>query len=118
VKELGMGVEGQDAVYLDVTHIPADVLDRKLGGIMEIYEKFQGVDPRHEPMKIFPAVHYSMAGCGPTTRPTPTTTWSPAAPASRPPTSPASMRPESATTRTTEPTGWEPTLSCPASTPG
>src|SRR5262249_16401711 len=46
----------------DVTHIPADVLDRKLGGIMEIYEKFQGVDPRHEPMKIFPAVHYSMGG--------------------------------------------------------
>jgi succinate dehydrogenase / fumarate reductase flavoprotein subunit len=29
---------------------------------MEIYEKFQGVDPRHEPMKIFPAVHYSMGG--------------------------------------------------------
>src|SRR5690606_23309523 len=27
-----------------------------------IYEKFQGVDPRVEPMKIFPAVHYSMGG--------------------------------------------------------
>src|SRR5437016_5482680 len=54
VKDLGMGVEGQDAVYLDVSHIPA--------GIMDIYEKFQGVDPRHEPMKIFPAVHYSMGG--------------------------------------------------------
>ncbi len=62
VKDLGMGVEGQDAVYLDVSHIPAAILDRKLGGIMEIYEKFQGVDPRHEPMKIFPAVHYSMGG--------------------------------------------------------
>jgi succinate dehydrogenase / fumarate reductase flavoprotein subunit len=62
VKDHGMGVEGQDAVYLDVSHIPAAVLDRKLGGIMEIYEKFQGVDPRHNPMKIFPAVHYSMGG--------------------------------------------------------
>jgi len=62
VKDLGMGVGGQDVVYLDVSHIPAAVLDRKLGGIMEIYEKFQGVDPRHEPMKIFPAVHYSMGG--------------------------------------------------------
>src|SRR2546425_1196124 len=62
VKDLGMGVEGQDAVYLDVSHIPAAILDRKLGGIMDIYEKFQGVDPRHEPMKIFPAVHYSMGG--------------------------------------------------------
>jgi succinate dehydrogenase / fumarate reductase flavoprotein subunit len=38
------------------------MLDRKLGGILEIYEKFQGVDPRAVPMKIFPAVHYSMGG--------------------------------------------------------
>jgi succinate dehydrogenase / fumarate reductase flavoprotein subunit len=49
-------------VYLDLTHIPRHELDRKLGGILEIYEKFQGVDPREEPMKIFPAVHYSMGG--------------------------------------------------------
>lgn len=49
-------------VYLDLTHIPKAELDRKLGGILEIYEKFQGVDPRVEPMKIFPAVHYSMGG--------------------------------------------------------
>jgi succinate dehydrogenase / fumarate reductase flavoprotein subunit len=61
-RDLGLGVGGEDAVYLDVSHIPAATLDRKLGGIMEIYEKFQGVDPRHEPMKIFPAVHYSMGG--------------------------------------------------------
>ena len=59
----GLSVE-QDrmSVYLDLTHIPKAELDRKLGGILEIYEKFQGVDPRHEPMKIFPAVHYSMGG--------------------------------------------------------
>ena len=61
-RDLGMGIGGEDAVYLDISHIPAATLDRKLGGIMEIYEKFQGVDPRHEPMKIFPAVHYSMGG--------------------------------------------------------
>jgi succinate dehydrogenase / fumarate reductase flavoprotein subunit len=59
----GLSVE-QDrmSVYLDLTHIPKAELDRKLGGILEIYEKFQGVDPRVEPMKIFPAVHYSMGG--------------------------------------------------------
>ena len=59
----GLSVE-QDrmAVYLDLTHIPKAELDRKLGGILEIYEKFQGVDPRVEPMRIFPAVHYSMGG--------------------------------------------------------
>ena len=49
-------------VYLDLTHIPRETLNRKLGGILEIYEKFQGVDPRAVPMKIFPAVHYSMGG--------------------------------------------------------
>ena len=42
--------------------MPRETLDRKLGGILEIYEKFQGVDPRVVPMKIFPAVHYSMGG--------------------------------------------------------
>jgi succinate dehydrogenase / fumarate reductase flavoprotein subunit len=57
-----MGVNGERAVYLDLTHIPRATLDRKLGGILEIYEKFVGVDPRDEPMKVFPAVHYSMGG--------------------------------------------------------
>ena len=59
----GLSVEkGRLCVYLDLTHIPKETLDRKLGGILDIYEKFQGVDPRTAPMKIFPAVHYSMGG--------------------------------------------------------
>jgi succinate dehydrogenase / fumarate reductase, flavoprotein subunit len=63
VFEQKMGLAGPDpAVYLDVSHIPRDVLDRKLEGILEIYEKFLGVDPRVEPMKVFPAMHYTMGG--------------------------------------------------------
>jgi succinate dehydrogenase / fumarate reductase flavoprotein subunit len=58
----GKGVGKENQVYLDVTHIPADVLDRKLGAILEIYEMFVGDDPRHVPMRIFPGVHYSMGG--------------------------------------------------------
>tara|TARA_R110000782_G_scaffold13976_8_gene40947 strand:- start:1027 stop:3003 length:1977 start_codon:yes stop_codon:yes gene_type:complete len=58
----GMGVDGQNQVYLDLTHKDPEYLTRKLGGIMEIYEKFVGEDPRFTPMKIFPAVHYSMGG--------------------------------------------------------
>ncbi|MEO8268261.1 MAG: succinate dehydrogenase flavoprotein subunit [Aureliella sp.] len=59
----GLSVEqGRMCVYLDLTHIERSELDRKLGGILDIYEKFQGVDPREVPMKIFPAVHYSMGG--------------------------------------------------------
>jgi len=57
-----MGVEGQPMVYLDLTHIDRKTLDRKLGGILEIYEKFVGVDPHDNPMKIFPGMHYTMGG--------------------------------------------------------
>jgi len=58
----GYGLGGQNQVYLDLTHIPAETLDRKLGAILEIYEMFVGDDPRHVPMRIFPGVHYSMGG--------------------------------------------------------
>jgi len=58
----GMGVNGENQVYLDLSHIPAEVLNKKLGAILEIYEMFVGDDPRHVPMRIFPGVHYSMGG--------------------------------------------------------
>src|SRR5467141_2266188 len=58
----GLGVNGENQVYLDLTHIPAEVLNKKLGAILEIYEMFVGDDPRHVPMRIFPGVHYSMGG--------------------------------------------------------
>ena len=62
VYEMKLGLAGDPAVYLDVTHIPREVLERKLEGILEIYEKFVGVDPHVEPMKVFPAMHYTMGG--------------------------------------------------------
>ena len=58
----GYGVDGKRQVYLDLTHIPKKELDVKLGGILEIYEKFVGDDPREVPMKVFPGMHYSMGG--------------------------------------------------------
>ena len=58
----GHGVNGENQVYLDLTHIPADVLTERLGAILEIYEMFVGDDPRYVPMRIFPGVHYSMGG--------------------------------------------------------
>ena len=64
--EQGYGVGNGQMVYLDLTEkatgIKYEVLKKKLGGILEIYEKFVGVDPLHEPMKIYPAVHYAMGG--------------------------------------------------------
>ncbi|KAB2952529.1 succinate dehydrogenase flavoprotein subunit [Heliorestis acidaminivorans] len=60
--ELKLGVDGEPMVYLDLSHIDSKLLDRKLGGIIEIYEKFVGDDPRKVPMKIFPGMHYTMGG--------------------------------------------------------
>ncbi|MBX6353379.1 MAG: succinate dehydrogenase flavoprotein subunit [Thermoflavifilum sp.] len=60
--EMGLGINGENMVYLDVSHIPEDELNVKLGNILEIYEKFVGEDPRKVPMRVFPAVHYSMGG--------------------------------------------------------
>jgi succinate dehydrogenase / fumarate reductase, flavoprotein subunit len=60
--ELNLGIDGKPMVYLDLTHIDRATLDRKLEGILEIYEKFVGDDPRTTPMKIFPGMHYTMGG--------------------------------------------------------
>ena len=58
----GMGVGGQNQVYLDLTHLGREYMDRKLGGIVEIYRKFVGEEPSEVPMRIFPGMHYSMGG--------------------------------------------------------
>lgn len=60
--EMGLGVDGENKVYLDLSHKDARELEVKLGGILDIYQKFIGDDPKRVPMKIFPAVHYSMGG--------------------------------------------------------
>jgi len=62
VYEHQLGIDGKPMVYLDLTHIDRKVLDRKLEGILEIYQKFVGDDPRDTPMKIFPGMHYTMGG--------------------------------------------------------
>ncbi len=58
---LGLGVDGQQQVYLDITALPPEKA-QKLEAVLQIYQKFTGDDPRKIPMKIFPAVHYSMGG--------------------------------------------------------
>lgn len=59
--EMGLGVDGKNQVYLDLTALPEEK-KHKLESILDIYQKFTGDDPRKVPMKIFPAVHYSMGG--------------------------------------------------------
>lgn len=61
VCELGLGINGEMEVFLDATELPEDI-QRKLDAALDIYEKFMGDNPRKIPMKIFPAVHYTMGG--------------------------------------------------------
>ncbi|HEU4396173.1 MAG TPA: succinate dehydrogenase flavoprotein subunit [Planctomycetota bacterium] len=62
VHELGLGVDGKPQVYLDVSHLDAANTRKRLGGVLEIYEKFVGGDPTATPMRVFPSVHYTMGG--------------------------------------------------------
>jgi succinate dehydrogenase / fumarate reductase flavoprotein subunit len=70
VRDKGLGVGGRDAVYLDIVNPDLDVsqgrgpdeIAQRVEGVVEIYEKFKGADPRKVPMEVFPAVHYSMGG--------------------------------------------------------
>jgi succinate dehydrogenase / fumarate reductase flavoprotein subunit len=70
VRDKGLGIGGKDAVYLDIVNPDKDVsqgrgpaeIAHRVEGVVEIYEKFIGDDPREVPMQVFPAVHYSMGG--------------------------------------------------------
>jgi succinate dehydrogenase / fumarate reductase flavoprotein subunit len=66
----GAGVGGKQQVYLDITQLhqsrggphTREVINDKLEGVLEIYEKFMREDPIETPMRIYPAVHYTMGG--------------------------------------------------------
>lgn len=68
VCRMGKGIRGQQQVFLDITHLKKErgmsreEINDKLEGVLEIYEKFMREDPIDNPMRIYPAVHYSMGG--------------------------------------------------------
>jgi succinate dehydrogenase / fumarate reductase flavoprotein subunit len=67
---MGKGVQTKSQVYLDITHLhqsrkgpwTRDQINDKLEGVLEIYEKFMREDPIENPMRIYPAQHYTMGG--------------------------------------------------------
>ena len=58
----GRGVDGKDYVYLDVSHLPVEVIDTKLPDITEFARLYLGVEPTKEPVPIQPTAHYAMGG--------------------------------------------------------
>ena len=61
----GVGDTGL-AVYLDfadaVRRLGVDGVSAKYGNLFQMYEKITGEDPYRVPMRIFPAIHYTMGG--------------------------------------------------------
>ena len=58
----GRGIDGQDYVYLDATHLGKEVIETKLPDIAEFVRTYVGVDPVYEPMPVQPTAHYAMGG--------------------------------------------------------
>ncbi|WP_030149042.1 succinate dehydrogenase flavoprotein subunit [Mycetocola saprophilus] len=52
----------KDYVYLDCTHLGAEVLETKLPDITEFARTYLGVDPVVEPVPVMPTAHYAMGG--------------------------------------------------------
>ncbi|KAL1929621.1 hypothetical protein VTP01DRAFT_1759 [Rhizomucor pusillus] len=57
----GVGPE-KDHIYLQLHHLPAEVLHERLPGISETAAIFAGVDVTKEPIPVLPTVHYNMGG--------------------------------------------------------
>ncbi|MEJ7751439.1 MAG: succinate dehydrogenase flavoprotein subunit [Candidatus Limnocylindrales bacterium] len=58
----GRGVDGQDFVHLDLTHLGKEVIDSKLPDITEFARVYQGIEPITQPVPITPTAHYAMGG--------------------------------------------------------
>ncbi len=65
--DAGYGVgTSKMAVYLDfadsIKRLGKNVIEARYGNLFEIYDKITGEDPYTSPMRIYPAVHYTMGG--------------------------------------------------------
>lgn len=58
----GRGIDGKDYVYLDMTHLGRDVLDKKLPDITDFVRTYLGIEPAEQPVPIQPTAHYAMGG--------------------------------------------------------
>lgn len=57
----GVGPD-KDHVYLQLSHLPPELLNERLPGISETAAIFAGVDVTKEPIPVLPTVHYNMGG--------------------------------------------------------
>jgi len=58
----GRGIDGQDYVHLDLTHLDRDTIEDKLWEITSFARLYGGADPVKEPVPVQPTCHYMMGG--------------------------------------------------------
>jgi succinate dehydrogenase / fumarate reductase flavoprotein subunit len=58
----GRGIGGKDYVHLDVRHLGAEVLDRKLPDMSGFIRTYFGLEPLTDLVPIQPTAHYAMGG--------------------------------------------------------
>jgi succinate dehydrogenase / fumarate reductase flavoprotein subunit len=58
----GRGINGQDYLHLDLTHLGKEVIEAKLAEITSFARTYAGVDPSSEPIPVQPTCHYMMGG--------------------------------------------------------
>ncbi|MBC7421104.1 MAG: fumarate reductase/succinate dehydrogenase flavoprotein subunit [Bdellovibrio sp.] len=62
----GFGAMGETAVYLDfkdsIGRLGEDKIAERYGNLFQMYDKITGENPYKQPMRIFPAPHYTMGG--------------------------------------------------------
>ena len=58
----GRGIGGKDYVYLDLTHLDQEVIEKKLPDIADFVRTYLGIDPVKEQIPVQPTAHYAMGG--------------------------------------------------------
>ncbi|HUR63945.1 MAG TPA: succinate dehydrogenase flavoprotein subunit [Candidatus Thermoplasmatota archaeon] len=58
----GIGPAGDQYVVCDVTHLPPEVIDKKLPEVTGFARTYLGIEPKTEPIPVAPTAHYAMGG--------------------------------------------------------
>lgn len=58
----GRGIDGEDYVHLDATHLGRELIESRLPEIATFVKTYLGIDPSESPMPVQPTAHYAMGG--------------------------------------------------------
>lgn len=60
--ELNLGIDGKNQVYLDISFLPPETIETKLDEVLQVCLQYIQLDPRKEPIPVYPGIHYFMGG--------------------------------------------------------